>query len=170
MKNYPTFSATKTKREFYTLSFTWGLPMTLVGLIVAAVMLAKGHKPSRFGWCIAFELPGIDYGISFGIVMICPKGETEADYKLKCHEHGHALQNIYFGVFFPLLVAIPSVIRYQIREWGWRNNHAPKTGYDDIWFEGSATQSGIAFMGDYDRYIVTEAARKLAEQAKKIFK
>lgn len=146
MKNYPTFTAPKTKREFYLLSFTWGLPMTLVGLIVAAVMLAKGVKPKRFGWCIAFELPEIEYGISFGIVMIVPKGDTEADYKLKCHEHGHALQNIYFGVLFPLLVAIPSVIRYQTREWGWRNNHAPKTGYNDIWFEGSATKSGLKFM------------------------
>lgn len=146
MKKYPIFKAPKTKKEFYLFSFTWGLLMTLVGLFVALFMLITGHKPSRFGWCIAFEIVGIDYGISFGIVMIVPKGETEADYKLKCHEHGHALQNIYLGVFFPFLVAIPSVIRYQIRECGWRNNHAPKTAYDDIWFEGSATQSGLEFM------------------------
>lgn len=145
MKNYPTFKAPKTAKEFYFLSFTWGLLTTLAGMVVALVMLIKGYRPKRFGWMIVFEIPMIDWGMSLGIVMLAPEGDSEADYRLKCHEHGHALQNIYLGPLFPLLVAIPSVIRFQ-----WRETHTVTTDYDDIWFEGSATSSGLLFMEDFN--------------------
>ena len=37
-----------TIKEFYTLSFTWGIIMTLIGLIAAAaVMIITKQKPKR---------------------------------------------------------------------------------------------------------------------------
>lgn len=59
------------------------------------------------------------------------------------HEHGHAVQNCVFGVFMPILVTIPSVIRYWYREYvrntkGWEYLKP----YDSIWFEAQATNIG----------------------------
>jgi hypothetical protein len=34
---------------FYLLSFTWGLPMTLVGCVVSFILLSLGYKPKKYG-------------------------------------------------------------------------------------------------------------------------
>ena len=44
------------KTAFNILSWTWGLPLTLIGLIAAIVLIASGHKPHRFGYCIYFNI------------------------------------------------------------------------------------------------------------------
>lgn len=152
MKKQMIFKAPKYAWVFYLLSFTWGLPMTLIGLFVALFMLITGHKPTRFGWVWAFELPNVNYGLSVGTFMICPKEDTQSNFELKAHEHGHALQNIYFGPLFIFLIAIPSAIRFWYREWIYRKygyeHYCELPDYDSIWFEGSATLSGINFLNN----------------------
>lgn len=103
---------------FYLLSFTWGLPMTLIGLIVALILLITGHNPKKYGYCLHFEI-GEDWGgLELGIVLLTDKTPTS---HTKNHEHGHAFQNCYFGPLMPLIVSLPSAYRYWLRECGYKN-------------------------------------------------
>lgn len=108
--------------------------MTLIGLIVAAVMILRGKKPTIYRGCIYFEAK---YCLNLGIVIF------SNDKDVLPHEYGHALQNCVYGIFSPFLVTIPSAIRYWYREFKyWRKGKYPPTGYYDIWFEAQATRWG----------------------------
>lgn len=127
---------------FWIISWTWGLPMTLVGAICALALIITGHKPQKFHQFIYFEV-GEDWGgFECGCFFITCK---DPDLQLKQHEAGHGIQNIILGVFMPFLVSIPSAIRYWYREYLYRNNK-PKYNalppYDSMWFEGTATKLG----------------------------
>lgn len=103
---------------FYLLSFTWGLPMTLIGLIVALVLLITGHKPKKYGYCLHFEVGDCWGGLNLGIVFLTDKTPST---HTKNHEHGHGLQNCYFGPLTPFIVVIPSAYRYWLRECDYKN-------------------------------------------------
>lgn len=120
---------------FYILAFTWGLPMTLAGLIAAIVLKARGYKPTKYGPGWHFEYGEGWGGVSLGIIFITSKSASEHVCQ---HEVGHMIQNIYFGVFMPFVVCIPSVIRY----WYIRRHPEEEIEYDSIWFEGMATYAG----------------------------
>ena len=132
-----------TNKQFYLLSFTWGLIMTVIGLISALVLICTGHKPKAYGRCLHFTVGENWGGVSLGIVIITDT--TPTDHTLR-HEHGHALQNVKYGVAFPFIVAIPSFIRYWVREIQYRSGHPPKTDYDAIWFEKEATELGTEYV------------------------
>ena len=130
--------------EFYLRSFTWGLPVNIGGAMVALGMLATGHKPKRYGNCINFEVGTGWGGGSLGVFLFTCKDAPE---RLKAHEHGHSIQNCYYGPLMPFLVNVPSSARY----WYRKAVHAafPKKqlpSYDSIWFEGEATRLGLARM------------------------
>lgn len=134
------------KKRFYTLSFTWGLPMTLIGCVVALALLMTGHKPKKYGYCICFEVGTGWGGVSFGPVMVSNKRPST---HLKNHEHGHALQNCYWGFLMPFAIGLPSTIRYWYREHLVKTKQATRSSlpkYDNIWFEGDATKRGTEFM------------------------
>ena len=124
----------KNKLLFYLLSFTWGLPMTLVGLISALVLICLGYKPKRWGCCLHFIVGKNWGGVSMGIVMITDAHDSEST---KWHEHGHALNNTWFGVFM-VFISIASAIRYWCRRLGF----GTATPYDAVWFEKLATDCG----------------------------
>lgn len=44
-----------TKKQFYIGNLTWGLPLNIVGFVVALVLLCTGHKPSKYGGCLYFQ-------------------------------------------------------------------------------------------------------------------
>lgn len=125
------------KPIFYILSFTWGLPTVLLGSLAAFFIFITGHKPKKYGYEWYFEL-NVDFGLELGIFFIVPKDATE---QLKQHEHGHGIQNVYFGPFNLGTTVLPSVIRY------WYRKFVPcDSKYDDAWFEGTATASGKALI------------------------
>ena len=128
------------KTKFYFLSFTWGLPLTLVGLIVAAVLLCRGKKPKKWGACYYFEIDNKNMsGFNLGIIFLTGKNPS---VRTRNHEHGHAIQNCYLGVLTPFIVHIPSVIRFWYRVWLMEIGKRAKTPYDAIWFERTATELG----------------------------
>lgn len=132
------------KFKFYFLSFTWGLPMTLIGLIAALGLIVVGHKPKKYGYCLHFEVGGNWGGVNFGIVFITSKAPST---HTKNHEHGHGIQNCYWGFLFPFAIAIPSVVRYWYRELKYyRKGKLPTTEYDSAWFEGDASKRGTEFI------------------------
>lgn len=129
---------------YYLLQFTWGLPMNLIGAIVALVLVCFGKRAKLYGWNYCFELP-VNFGLELGVFFIAPVNDSVG---IKDHEHGHAIQNIYFGPFCIGIVSIPSAIRFWIREVQYMINKPPKTKYDDVWFEGQATKSGTHFINN----------------------
>ena len=130
------------KSIFYVLSFTWGIVLTLIGLIVAGVLLCMGKKPKKWGWCYYFEIGDGWGGLELGIIFLTSKKPST---HTKCHEFGHAIQNCYFGPLMPFLVCIPSAIRYWYRRIRRSKGLKNKTAYDDIWFEGQATRLGYKY-------------------------
>lgn len=130
----------KNKIAFYILSFTWGIPMTLIGLIAAGVLLCAGYRPKRWGGCWYFNVGENWGGVELGLVFLTDNNDT---IHTKNHEFGHAIQNCFFGPLMPFIVCIPSAIRYWYRELRYnRRGLRPTTNYDDIWFEGQATELG----------------------------
>lgn len=127
---------------YYLLQFTWGLPMNIVGAIAALVLVCCKKKAHRYGWNYCFELP-VNFGLELGIFFIAP---IRGSKHTKDHEHGHAIQNIYFGPFCVGMVSIPSATRFWVREIQYMIKKPPKTDYDDVWFEGQASKSGEHFI------------------------
>ena len=131
------------RKLFYALNLTWGLPMNLIGAIVALGLMAVGYRPTRYGECLCFRVGDSWGGVSFGMVMVVSQGGTEDTLN---HEHGHAVQNAVYGFLMPFIVSIPSATRY----W-YRRTQDPSTlpPYDSIWFEGQATEWGNNYMKRY---------------------
>ena len=130
---------------FYLLSFTWSLPMTIVGFIVALVLRIAGYNPKKYGYCYYFEVGNNWGGFSVGLVVVT---DTTPSTHTKNHEHGHALQSCYWGAFMPFVISIPSMIRYWYREYLVRVKKIPYSSlpvYDSAWFEGQATEWGDRF-------------------------
>ena len=97
----------------WLLSFLWAFPTTIVGCFVATFLRLRGNKPVKFGPAYYFQIAD-GYGLSLGPFIIAPK---KTDFYLNAHELGHHLQACFkFGPFFAFIVAIPSVIRFWLRE------------------------------------------------------
>lgn len=125
---------------FYLLSCTWGLLETTAGAVMAAGLIATGHKPQRWGLCCSFEVGKNWGGFSMGPFFVTHKG---ASASLKNHEHGHALQNCIYGPLMPFVINGPSTVRYWYRRALEKKKTLPP--YDSIWFEGDATKRGTEY-------------------------
>ena len=131
------------KSTFYLLTFTWGLPLTLIGLIVGAALMIVGKKPEKWGACWHFKVGKNWGGLELGLIFLT---DDEPSEHTKNHEHGHAIQNCYFGFFMPFVVCIPSAVRYWYRKLKYhRKGLTPPTKYDDVWFEGDASKLGTIY-------------------------
>lgn len=130
------------KTIFYALSIVWGLPMILVGACAALVLTIFGHHPKRYGLCWHFKVGEAWGGISLGLVIITDNSPSISTCN---HEHGHALQNCLWGPLFLFVIALPSVVRYWVREFQLSRGKALKP-YDSIWFEGQASRWGSMFI------------------------
>jgi hypothetical protein len=138
------------KYLFYFLSFTWGLPMTLIGCIVAAVLLVLGYKPKKWGYCYYFEVGENWGGLELGVFFLVDKASSK---HTKSHEHGHGFQNCWFGPLMPFVVSIPSAIRYWYREYlvrSGKKKYSELPDYDSVWYEGQASKLGNRFIDWYN--------------------
>lgn len=132
---------------FYLFSFTWGIIMSLIGLIVILFSLPF-KKVHRYHGRLYATWSRSWGGVSLGCFFVC--GEDCQYDSLMLHECGHGVQNCIWGPLFPFIVAIPSAFRYWYRELKYhRKKITPPTLYDDIWFEGQATKWG-------EKYILTD--------------
>lgn len=130
------------KTWYYIISFTWGLPMNLLGVVIAIPLLILGYRPKQnmYGWY--FEIGEDLGGVNFGFISIV--AQNPSSYILQ-HEFGHSIQNCIFGIYFLPLVAIPSMLRYWYRRYlvtVKKVSYLDLPPYDSIWFEGQATLLG----------------------------
>jgi hypothetical protein len=127
------------RARFYLLSLTWGLPLTLCGLTLAAVLRGLGYRSVDYYGARLYTLGHGWGGLSLGPILITC---SDASDRLRRHELGHAVQNCRYGPFIlpPVLL---SILRYHLRnrriQYG-----LPLTPYDSWWFEGEATGLGTA--------------------------
>ena len=143
--------------QFYLISFTWGLPWTLVGLLVFGIVWLFLHEQIKVrvvAGRISVKFTEKRFGgVSLGIVYFVDRSDS---YRLNTHELGHTIQSMYWGPLFVFVIAIPSFLRYHYR--GILRKYFPDKAkklphYDAIWFEGQATKLGIKHFD--------EAVRKL---------
>ena len=131
---------------FYILSFTWGLPQTLIGLICIITLAPFGKihvYHGRLYAAIGKNWGGLELGCFF-------LRDTTSTEQITYHECGHGLQNIIWGPLMIPVISLPSIIRYWYRELKYeRKGIKPPTEYDAIWFEHQATTWG-------DKYIRTD--------------
>ena len=89
--------------------WTWGLPQTLAGLILALKYRHCPHK--RVGGALATLHDGRWGGVSLGIVIFVPGGlRPEREAILLSHEYGHTFQSALLGPLYLLAVGLPSYI------------------------------------------------------------
>jgi len=113
---------------FWFVQCTWGIIMTLIGAIVALVLIITGHKPKRLGPNIYFEIGDYWGGVNLGPFFLCCKNGGNST---KLHECGHGIQNMIFGPLFPFLVALPSALRYWLRNF---DTHLGKSLFNLAYF------------------------------------
>lgn len=141
---------------YWVIQLTWGALLTYPGLIITAfcIIFLKG-KPHKNGFSYIVEVGGNWGGLEIGAVALCGSyaSPDRGCYDLKWfdhtrkHEFGHTIQQLIFGPLQLFVVGIPSATRY----WYSRldKKHAQERGedwYDSIWFEGTATRWGTAWV------------------------
>lgn len=143
----------KHKFLYYFLNFTWGLLSNIIGGLIFLVMLPfrLPRKRAMFIWSVESNLTfnghtintgsTYNWGFSIGIFFFTSVGAYN-NMQMCMHEFGHSCQNAIFGPFQVLLVLIPSVVRYWYRLALTKAHKKIPTEYDDIWFEGSASEIG----------------------------
>ena len=136
------------RKGYYALSFTWGIIMTAIGMLVAGVLRLAGKKPTKEGPCWCFVVGKNWGGVSLGPVMLMSPANYAAGRTVG-HEFGHSLQNCIWGPLFPFVVAIPSAARYWVREFQQNKGTPPTTDYDAVWFEGQATKWGDKYFDKF---------------------
>lgn len=180
---------------YYLLHWTWALPMNIIGGIICLIALCCKCPVQKYRNAIEILVPWNFGGLEMGMFFIrgkdCPS--------VAPHEYGHSIQMLWWGPLFPFVIALPSALRYWIREFktpkarriflsivlaaaalialivgilaavfgslfwavvaivffiysllliGWGcfielpQYEIKKTKYDDVWFEGQATELG----------------------------
>lgn len=129
---------------FYLLSFTWGIGISALGILVKLFLLLinifRKEKMSRmkYGKCDIFFVGKGWGGLNLGTVCVVSNSSSD---KTILHECGHSIQNAVYGPLM-IILSISSVIRYWYREIRKSLNSPCKSAYDDYWFEGQATSWG----------------------------
>lgn len=130
------------KKKFWVLSCTWGIVLTLAGLLVTVSLFVAGRKPKKNQYTWYFEIGGNWGGLSLG--CMCLTGTNPSQHTLN-HEFGHQIQNCAYGPLM-VFVTLASAIRYHYRNW--IKKHKPEKvlpPYDAIWFEGEASEIGTYY-------------------------
>ncbi|MBQ8725208.1 MAG: hypothetical protein IJY74_06025 [Oscillospiraceae bacterium] len=91
---------------FRLVQCTWGIPQTLIGLII---FLSLGKKE-----CVTFHGAYISrwnypYSVSLGMFIFISR-KTPCFSRLAVHEYGHCIQSLFLGIFYLPLVSVPSAL------------------------------------------------------------
>ena len=95
----------------------WGLPQTIVGLVV--LFVTRKCSRERFRTAVVTHWP-LDSGLSLGMFVFVPSGCSR---KLIVHEYGHCIQSLILGPLYLPVIALPSILWAGIPALGrWRHN------------------------------------------------
>ncbi len=88
------------------LQLTWGLPQTLLGLILYLKNLRRPHE--KYLSCIETHWKSKG-GISLGLFIFTPEAHLPNTGKIRVHEYGHTIQSLLLG---PLYLPFIGIISY----------------------------------------------------------
>jgi hypothetical protein len=127
---------------YYLIQWTWGIPMSLLGLIMFIVLKVCGCRSYWYRNAVCMVVPWNFGGLELGMFFIRGKWNE----RVCAHEYGHSIQNLWWGPLFPIIIAIPSATRYWWRvfymKYIYKRTRKRLPPYDSIWFEGQATKLG----------------------------
>lgn len=135
---------TKARFLYYLLACTWGILLTVIGLLITIVLgIAKLFNKNiyfeKYYWIYGIKAGPVYWGgLEMGLMFI---RDQKSINSVNEHEFGHTFQNCLFGPLMPFIVTIPSAIRYWYQELRFRKGKENKP-YDSMWFEDAATQCG----------------------------
>ena len=127
--NYTKFSA------LTALLYLWQLPQVIVSLFLLIFL----HDVSRYTndhtgmtvWKVEHSFRAC---WSMGPFVFIARKQPDRIYR---HETGHSVQSLYLGLFFLIVVGIPSAILYEIRrsqkkDNDWYHSHYPENWADNL--------------------------------------
>lgn len=121
---------------FYIVQWTWGLPVNIIGLIVFLICKIAGFKQKKFKNAYITYVNWNQGGLSLGL-FIFMKDEHESKvwtYNTHIHEYGHTYQCLLLGVFYWIIIALPSAIWCNFFEgYRKRNNVSYYVFYPEKW-------------------------------------
>ena len=125
---------------YYLLHFTWGIIMATIAGLTAGVLafvnlFTKNIQFKRYHGVLEIRFFKNWGGCDLGLVYL---RDTTSLESVSEHELGHSFQ-VWLGIFFPFVVAIPSAIRWWIRRLQPNKAHKP---YNAFWAEDAASQCG----------------------------
>jgi len=119
----------------------WGFPQNLIGLIIFLLLRKKRYY--NYKGSLVSVTGGVDRGaVSLG-KFIFIFGNSVSQQTLR-HERGHGLQSDLLGIFYLVVIGIPSIVwarcfrKYRIKN---------KVGYDWFYTEKWATYWGDKYYG-----------------------
>ena len=125
-----------TKSKFYKLSFTWGIILSFLGVLVCGALMLAGYKPKKYDNCYYIAVGKNWGGLEFGWFFLTDTNESTF---IKNHELGHGYQNIKYGPLTFILWIIAAA-RYQLKHLG------VKIDYYKWWYEAEANTIGNKIM------------------------
>lgn len=127
------------KLLFWIVMLTWGLPMTLIGLVFfLGNALFNNIESLKFPYGrIEVNLRVMSGGVSLGGFYFV--NAYHAPF-IRRHERGHSRQVMIWGWLFLFVIGIPSIVRAAF--WSKIKAKHPEKSYYDIWFEDQATRWG----------------------------
>ncbi|MCQ2400668.1 MAG: hypothetical protein MJ059_01945 [Lachnospiraceae bacterium] len=87
------------------LQLTWGLPQTVVGLIVFLYNIKEPHEWYRGS--IRTVWRDKTHGVSMGLFIFTCKGGGP---HMTEHEYGHCMQSLILGPLYLIVIGLPSVL------------------------------------------------------------
>lgn len=105
---------------FYFVQFTWGLLQNILGLLlfICCVCFGCRVKP-RHKFAFVCEMPKSRGSLSLGCFIFV---KDYGNKYLVNHEYGHTLQSLLLGVFYLIIIGLPSFIWAAFFK-GWRKRH-----------------------------------------------
>lgn len=121
---------------FYMIQWIWGLPVNLIGLIAYLICAAIGWRTEKFGYAYIVYVPWKSGGLTLGLFIFMRENHPNETwtYNTRIHEYGHTWQTLVLGVFYWIVIAIPSFVWCNFFE-GYRrkNNVSYYVFYPEKW-------------------------------------
>ena len=136
---------TAKKALFYFVQWTWGFAVNIIGLFFYLICKIKGYRCEKFGYAYYAFIPWNQGGLTLGLFIFMADGREEKwTRNTKIHEYGHTIQCMLLGVFYFLVVGIPSAVWCNCFENYRRKNNV---SYYKLYCESWANRWGTKWSG-----------------------